>query len=331
MESSIIFSWFEKSKKNKMGWIMEQIFTDPSKAWDLILEKLEQWGEGVILFLPNLVLAILAMMGFMLVSRIIYRLLWKLLIKVHLNYEMTKLIANIFYLIMLGVGIFISLGILELDKTVTSLLAGAGILGLALSFAFQNLATNFVSGIIISMRRPIAVGDIIKSNDFYGTVHNINWRTVHLITFEGQYIHIPNKELIEKPVENFTKLGRRRVDLKVGVSYGEDLQQVKDVVLDAVNDVPNRIESYDPELYYEEFNDSSIDFVVRFWIPFGRTTPNRDYKAAVSEAIMRIKLAFDREGITIPWPIRTLDFGAKGGQSFAQVMDQHTFKIDKSQ
>lgn len=306
---------------------MEQLFTDPSKAWELIIQKLESWGENLILFLPNLVLAILAMVGFVILARIIYRLIWNLLIKVHLNYEMSKLITNIVYLAMLGVGFFVSLGILELDKTVTSLLAGAGILGLALSFAFQNLATNFVSGIIISMRRPIAVGDIIKSNDFYGTVHNINWRTVHLITFEGQYIYIPNKELIEKPVENFTKLGRRRVDLEVGISYAEDLQHVKDVVLDAVEDVPNRIEAYEPELYFEEFGESSIDFVVRFWIPFGRTTPNRDYKAAVSEAIMRIKAAFDKEGITIPWPIRTLDFGAKGGQPFAEVMDQHAFQI----
>ena len=306
---------------------MEQLFTNPQEAWVKIQEKIQMWYDQIIFLLPNLVLAILAMVGFVLFAKLLYRMMQKLSVKLALTYELTRLLANIVYIIVIGVGFFVSLGILNLDKTVTSLLAGAGIAGLAISLAFQNLATNFVSGIIISMRRPIAIGDIIESNDYYGTVRFINWRTTHLITFEGQYVHIPNKEIIEKPVVNFTKFGRRRVDLRVHISYAEDLEFVRDVTLQAMTNIPNRLEEHPPEVYYEEFDDSSINFVARFWIPFGRETKNRDYKAAVSEAMIHIRKAFLREGITIPYPIRTLDFGIKGGGRFAEILDQKSFQV----
>lgn len=310
---------------------MEQLFTNPQEAWVQIQEKIEIWYKQTVLLLPNVILAILAMVGFVLVAKLLYKIMQKLSVKLALTYELTRLLANIVYIIVIGVGFFVSLGILNLDKTVTSLLAGAGIAGLAISLAFQNIATNFVSGIIISMRRPIAIGDIIESNDYYGTVHFINWRTTHLITFEGQYVHIPNKEIIEKPVVNFTKFGRRRVDVRIRISYAEDMEFVRKITLDAMEYIPNRLKAHDPEVYFEEFDDSSINFVARFWIPFGRETPNRDYKAAVSEGMIYIRKAFLREGITIPYPIRTLDFGSKGGERFAEILDEKTFQVKHDQ
>ena len=119
------------------------------------------------------------------------------------------------------------LSILQLDKAVTSILAGAGIIGLALAFAFQDIAANFISGIFISFRKPIKLGDVVKINDYMGKVEQINLRDTIILTFQGQMVIIPNKDVFQSPIENYSLLGRRRLDLVVGVSYGDDLEKVK--------------------------------------------------------------------------------------------------------
>jgi len=113
------------------------------------------------------------------------------------------------------------LSILKLNTAVTSILAGAGIIGLALAFAFQDIAANFISGIFISFRRPLRVGDIVKVKDYMGKVEEINLRDTILRTFQGQTVIIPNKEVFQNPIENFSRLGKRRIDLWIGVSYGK--------------------------------------------------------------------------------------------------------------
>jgi small-conductance mechanosensitive channel len=116
---------------------------------------------------------------------------------------------------------------------------------------------------------------------------------------------MPNKQVFENPIMNYTIRGTRRVDISLGVSYGEDLEKAKRVAMEAVAVVPSRLPDREVELFYEELAESSIDFTVRFWIPF---ETQKDYLAARSDAIIRIKQAFDANGITIPFPTRTLDF-----------------------
>ena len=218
---------------------------------------------------------------------------------------------------MLVVGLFVALGVLGLDKTVTSLLAGVGIVGLALGFAFQDIAANFMSGLILSFRHPFRVGHLVQTQGFMGVVADISLRTTVLRQLTGEHVRIPNKDVLGNPLINFSAAGERRVDLEVGVSYGEDLERVREVALRAVESVAPRRQERPVELFYEGFGDSSIDFVVRFWIDFARQP---DYLAARSAAVIAIKQAFDREGITIPFPIRTLDFAAVGGTTLPDAL-----------
>jgi small conductance mechanosensitive channel len=103
----------------------------------------------------------------------------------------------------------------------------------------------------------------------------------------------------------------------VGISYGEDLEEVKRVTIDAVKDITNQDKSKDVEVMFKEFGDSSINFSLRFWIT---TTVEKSYKTAISEAVMKIKKAYDANNITIPFPIRTIDFGIKGGVTLAEAL-----------
>jgi small conductance mechanosensitive channel len=119
------------------------------------------------------------------------------------------------------------IGCLGLDKTVTSLLAGAGVLALALGFAFQDLTTNFISGAFIAIQRPIKVGDVIETNGFTGKVLSIGLRSVKLDNFEGQQVELPSKDIFQKPIVNFTNSGERRVQMEGSIGYKDDLSIVE--------------------------------------------------------------------------------------------------------
>jgi small conductance mechanosensitive channel len=154
-----------------------------------------------------------------------------------------------------------------------------------------------------------------------GKITQINLRDTVLRTFQGQMVIIPNKEVLQNPIENFSLLGKRRMDLTVGVSYGEDLQKVKDITLRAVQGIEGLTKEDEITFFYKEFGDSSINFDIRLWV---HTPEQPDYLQVRSEAVMRIKKAYDENNITIPFPIRTLDFGIKGGMPLSDVVIKYT-------
>ncbi|GEC70629.1 Conserved TM helix [Flavobacterium flevense] len=289
---------------------------DINKITDLITEKLTVWSEALIKLLPNIVVAAIVMvLGFYL-AKFIRKTASRLIGKISKNLTLNNLFSSIIYFIFLGIVIFTVLSILKLDKAVTSILAGAGILGLALAFAFQDIAANFMSGIFISFRKPLKVGDIVEIRDYMGKVKEVNLRDTVVETFQGKTVIIPNKEVFQNPIENYTFLQKRRFDLSVGVSYGDDLEKVRQITLDAVSDIEELSKEDAVNVYFVEFGDSSVNLSVRMWI----NTPEQSvYNKVGSEAIIKIKKAYDANGIMIPFPIRTLDFGIKGGTTLNEM------------
>ena len=280
--------------------------------------KVTSWVEGLVESLPNVIAALLVFLVFWALGKIVSRVASRIARRVADQPEINHLIASAARVAVVGLGLVLALGVLNLDKTVTSLLAGAGILGLALGFAFQDIAENFIAGIILNLRNQFTTGDIVESGDYMGVVERVQLRATAVRMFTGQRVLIPNAEVFKNALVNYTQPGMRRVDVTVGVAYGDDLEKARKVALEAVEGVPGR-SGRDVEFFYEAFGDSSINFQVRFWIPFG--SKQTDYLEARSQAIMRIKKAFDENGITIPFPIRTLDFGGSvvGGVGFSEA------------
>lgn len=296
------------------------------EIYNQLLEKLTTWGEQIVLLTPNLVVAIILLVVFWLLARLFRKGVRKVLRGASTTVQIDRLIATTVYLVMLITGVFVALGVLGMQKTVTSFLAGAGIIGLALGFAFQDLGANLISGIYMSIRHVFHTGDLIRTNDYFGNVTKIDLRSTTLETLTGQEVIIPNKKVFENPIENYTALGRRRVDLTVGVSYASDLEKAQKLALESVNDIQHRDDSREPELFYKEFGGSSINFVIRFWIAFEKQT---DFLQARHEAVKNIKAKFDENDITIPFPIRTLDFGIEGGEKFTKSLSESTIKINQ--
>lgn len=289
------------------------------QTWLLLGRKLTAWGRAFILALPNFLLAVLTVIAFWLLARAVRNVVMRLLRRVSHSEQVTYLLAQVVYVGVVTAGAFIALGILGLQKTVASLLAGAGIVGLALGFAFQDIAANLMAGIYLSVRRPFRRGHLVKTQDFFGIVQEVNLRWTEILTQQGQLVLIPNKQVFENPIMNYTARGTRRVDLSFGVSYGDDLERARRIAIEAVSALPSRVPDREVELFYEEFGESSVDFTIRFWIPFAK---QKDYLASRSEAIIRIKKAFDAHGITIPYPVRTLDFNVKGGETLTEVLEE---------
>ncbi|WP_044510742.1 mechanosensitive ion channel family protein [Hymenobacter sp. DG25B] len=275
-----------------------------NNAFEMLSHKLISWGQDFIVMLPNLLIAAILFVAALYVARFARRVVTNMFHRVSPSVALRDLVATMTYVVVLLMGLFFVLEVLNLQKTVTSLLAGVGIIGLALGFAFQDIAANFISGIILVLQRPFTVGDIIKTNDYTGLVERVSLRTTDLRQVTGELVRVPNRKVFENPLINFTINTQRRVDLDCGVAYDSNLDQVRAVVLAALENLPNMAPNRQPEVMFTEFSDSSINFQVRFWVPYQKQL---DYVGAKSEAIMRIKRAFDAEGIVIPFPIRTLD------------------------
>jgi small conductance mechanosensitive channel len=177
-----------------------------------------------------------------------------------------------------------------------------------------------MAGIYLSIEHPFRAGHLIASKDIQGVVKRVHLRWTEIRTPQGQIILVPNKQIFENPVTNFSATGQRRVDIKAGVSYGDDLEKVRRIALQALEAMPSRKPDTEVELFFEELSDSAVNLVARFWIDF--TSRQADYLRAKSEAIERLKKAFDQNGITMPFPTRTLDFAVKGGETLSQTLEE---------
>lgn len=298
-----------------------------SGMWTKLIAKLGGWAETLVVMLPNILAAMITVAITVWVSRWIEKGVRVVIARMTGNQPISNLLASVARVGMILVSLFVSLGILNLDKAVTSLLAGVGVVGLALGFAFQDIAANFMSGFIMAARRPFDVGDLVEVNGRLGRVRAIELRATELETLDGLAVIIPNKLVFQNPIVNYTKTPTRRLELTIGTAYADDLERVRAVVIAAVSGIPNRDPQREIEVLFSGFGDSSINFALRVWLT---ASDQLAWLEARSEAMIAIKKAFDREGITIPFPIRTLDFGAKavGGQPLESMILRTTATND---
>lgn len=292
---------------------------ETQEALGLIESKLLGWAKELIRMFPNILLAAAIVVIGWLVAKLMRSVVTKIFARTNLGLSLRRLISNSVFLLVLMVGLFGALSVLHLDKTVTSILAGAGIVGLALGFAFQDVAANFISGVAMAIQRPIRKGDLVEAGGQIGIVERIDLRTTELRSLQGLQVFIPNKNIFQNVLTNYTYNGERRVELDVGVSYGDDLEKVKSVTIEAVKTIDGLLPEHEVELFFKEFGDSSINLEVRFWVS---SKSQGYYKGRRSAAIVAIKSAYDKNDIMIPFPIRTLDFGIKGGEKLDAMLSE---------
>ncbi len=195
----------------------------------------------------------------------------------------------------------------ELGLKLDVLLGAAGILTVAVGFASQTSASNLISGIFLIIERPFGVGDVIRVGDLTGEVVAIDLLSVKIRTFDNLFARVPNESLIKSQITNLTYFPIRRLDMPIGVAYKEDLTQVRTVLLSVVDETPLCLQEPAPVFIVNGYGDSAINLLFCVWV-------KRENLLEVRNTLYdKIKKAFDRKGIEIPFPHRTLYPGAVSG------------------
>ena len=272
---------------------------------------LDSWGESIYHFLPRIFLAILALVLFYILAKLIRHYSLKAYTKVlKKETELAKVISSVLFVVLIFVGIFLALDILGLEGVVTKMLAGAGIIVIVAGFAFKDIASNIFAGFLVNIQKPFKVNDWVKIDDNFGTITKIGWITTTINNNIGQEVYVPNSIIYSNPFLNYSTYTKRRIVLKSGVTHTDDLDLVKRVTLDEINNIDGVLKTEVIDFYFTSIGSYAYNFEVRFWIKF---VNNPDYLSARSEAIMRIKSRFEKENIKIAYPTQTLDFVDKDG------------------
>jgi len=286
-------------------------------SFNKLIEKMQGWLDGIVLALPNLILSAIVLVISIFIARNLKNITQKGLQKTGANKTVTGLLSNMLVAVFMLISLFVVLNILDLSDALTALLGTAGVAGLAVGLALQDPLVNLFSGVLMSVRDYYKIGDLVESNGYFGRILKINLRSTVILSPQGQEVIIPNKEVLQNPLINFSHNGRRRIDISCGVAYGDNLEKVKKVAIEAIENSGLDVRETKPiEFFYTSFGGSSIDFQLRFW---KNITAQFDYLEAQSKAIMVLKKAFDENGITIPYPITTLDFGVVGGLPINEI------------
>lgn len=249
------------------------------------------------------IVAAALIIGAIVISVVVRKLLQRTFQRTGVEPLVATLLARFAGYLMVVIGFFYAMS--TVDVRVGPLLGALGIGGIALAFALQEILSNLVSGILLQVRRPFVAGDQIVSGDHEGVVEQVDLRVVQLQTFDGERIYIPNSQVLQNPITNWTATPTRRTTLEIGVAYDDDLAGVQRAILVAVGGVDEIEADPAPQAFVYEFGDNSINFAVRFWHGAEILSMWRA-RDAVAQAIKR---GLDAEGYTIPFPQRTLWFG----------------------
>jgi len=210
----------------------------------------------------------------------------------------TRFLTHVSYVLLLMVVAIIALG--QLGIQTTSLLAVLSAAGLAIGLALQGSLTNFASGLLLILFRPIKQGDFIRAAGVEGTVQEVQILTTTLHTADNLRLTVPNAKIMQDTITNYSVTPTRRIELTVGVSYDDDLQQVKHVLTALLAEEPGILKEPAPFVGVAKLGESSVDVVVQMWVQ------RADVRQVRSGLLERIKLAFDQQGIHLPYPQRTV-------------------------
>jgi small-conductance mechanosensitive channel len=200
--------------------------------------------------------------------------------------------------------LFLMAALHQLGFDLGVLLGAAGILSVAVGFASQTSASNLISGLFLLAERPFSVGDIIRVGDTTGEVIAIDLLSVKIRTFDNLFVRIPNESLIQSQVTTLTKFPIRRIDLKIGVAYKEEMAHVREVLVAVAEKNPLCLEEPPPMFIFLGYGDSALEMQFSVWGKRENFIPLRN---AILE---EIKVAFDAAGIEIPFPHRSIYTGS---------------------
>ena len=262
-------------------------FNLDGNLWDQLSELLSSFGISLFIALCILV-----------IGRQVVKIVIKI-ISTALDRSKTEDTVRIFVTNLLNtllmIVVFIA-AINQLGIQTTSIIAVLGAAGLAIGLALQGSLSNFAAGILIVIYRPYKVGDYIQADNHLGTVDDIQIFSTVLRTPDNKVVVVPNGSIMNGSIVNFSNQETRRVDIVASCSYDDDIDKVKSVLSDILENDERILSEPKPRIAVSELADSSVNMIVRPWVK------NSDYIDVLYSLTEEIKKRFDKEGISIPYP-----------------------------
>ncbi|WP_085302663.1 mechanosensitive ion channel family protein [Colwellia polaris] len=272
---------------------------------NILVTQLREIARGAIEVMPQLLIALVIVLITYAFAKLARSIAKRILQKTKLRKSLINLLILFSSITIWIIGLMIAAIIAFPDLTPTKMLAGLGIGSVAIGFAFKDIFENFLAGIIILLRKEMRINDFIACEGYEGTVESILVRETHIRQPDGELVILPNSMLFKNPLTIRTDIAQRRTTIICGVAYGENVDEARSVIKQAVTDCKTVITDSRPvQIFANEFADSSINFEVTWWT--GSKPIN--IRESRDEVIAAVKSALDKSGIEIPFPYRTLTF-----------------------
>jgi len=272
-----------------------------STAWD----KIQGMIDGLIVMLPNIVLALIVFAVFFFVARWLKWVVKRLTRRHQQARSLGMVLGRLTQGIVILVGLFIALSIVIPTFKAGDLVQLLGISGVAIGFAFRDILQNFLAGILILLTEPFQIDDQIAFKGFEGTVEDIQTRATTIRTYDGRRIVIPNSELFTNSVTVNTAFDNRRLEYDVGIGYGDDIERAKKLISEAMHSVDVVLKDPAPDVLVMELAESTVNIRARWWI----NPPRRaDDLYSRDQVLSAIKNKLTANGIDLPFPTQQILF-----------------------
>lgn len=292
--------------------------SDTRSAWSTLIKWFQskeggkRWGRHIGVFIS-------AVLGFWLLGVLLSRVVKKALsFSRHTSLIMKQFIVKAVRTILIFIGVLIGLSALEVN--VTPVLAVIGATGFIVAFALQDTLSNFASGLMILFYRPFDVGDWVDVSGQIGKVRSMTLVTTTIMTPDNKLMIVPNNSIWGNIITNVTGSSERRVDLEFGIGYDADLDRAREVLEDIMTAHELVLDEPAAVVHVHELADSSVNFICRPWVK------TDDYWTVYWDITREVKLRFDAEGISIPFPQRDMhiyDHGTKSGDTHIKESPDH--------
>ena len=267
-------------------------FNEVQQHWDKLLASAIAWVPRILIAVASAILIYL--IGSWII-RIIKRTVEKTFARREMDISLQRFLGN---LISWGLNILLFIVVVtQLGVQTSAFVAIIGAAGLAIGLALQGSLSNFAGGILILLLKPFRVGDYISSSSgVSGTIQVIDIFNTKLVTPQNQLVVVPNGELSNSSITNYTQMGTRRTWFDIGVSYDADLKQAKEILLEVIKNNEFAFEDPAPQVVVTELGDNAINLSVR------ATTSNENFWTMNEQLLIACKTALDHAGIEIPYP-----------------------------
>jgi small-conductance mechanosensitive channel len=266
-----------------------------------ILETLDNMWDGLLSRLPQIAIGLVLFIAVWFIAQFLGSLIRRST-RGRNSANLGKVLGRLARWTMVLVGLLIATSIIAPSVKPVDLLAGLGIGGVAIGFAFKDILQNFMSGVLILLREPFKVGDQIQSGEFEGTVEAIETRATFIKTYDGKRVVIPNSQIYTNPVVVNTAYENRRSQYDVGIGCSDDLREAAKIMLDVMQNTEGVFNDPGPDVLVLELAESSVNLRCRWW-----TAPDQASVMKVKDQVIsKIKRALDAASIDMPYPTRVL-------------------------